>query len=213
MTTPGRKKRPTEGARRQLNYMIRISCSGSGPRELDPRRHGAGRRRNGRRYNPQSVRSPLARAVPLNDTDCRRDDYFQGDLTRGHDVLPLQAGALPNSQPPTPVPQGRAGDAPYVGCPTQIVQFKRRTGQCPLWVKSRHVHRNRACPLYSQKRPRKRIPAKAMSALPPKAEIHAGPSARSWRSRRVRAYDKMRRVCGAAHTVYRAAREILVASF
>ena len=29
----------------------------------------------------------------------------------------------------------------------------------------------------------------------------------------VRAYDKMRRVCGAAHTVYRAAREILVASF
>ena len=88
-----------------------------------------------------------------------------------------------------------------------------RADRCPLWVKSRHVHRNRACPLYSQKRPRKRIPAKAMSALPPKAEIHAGPSARSWRSRRVRAYDKMRRVCGAAHTVYRAAREILVASF
>ena len=46
--------------------------------------------------------------------------------------------------------------------------------QCPLWVKSRHVHRNRAGPLYSQKRPRKRIPAKAMSLYPRKRRSMRG---------------------------------------
>ena len=25
------------------------------------------------------------------------------------------------------------------------------TGRCPLWVKSRHSHRTKACPLYLQK--------------------------------------------------------------
>ena len=43
-----------------------------------PRRHAVERRRNGRRYNPQSVRSPPARAGPLNDTDCGRGNYFRG---------------------------------------------------------------------------------------------------------------------------------------
>ena len=47
------------------NYTIRILHSGSGPHQLVPRRHAVERRRNGRRYNPQSVRSPLARAGPL----------------------------------------------------------------------------------------------------------------------------------------------------
>src|SRR6185312_7566871 len=37
-----------------------------------------------------------------NDIDDRRGGYFKGDLTRGHDALLNQAGALPNSQPPTP---------------------------------------------------------------------------------------------------------------
>ena len=37
-----------------------------------------------------------------NDADYRRGGYVKGDLTSGHDALLTQAGALPNSQPPTP---------------------------------------------------------------------------------------------------------------
>src|SRR5262245_41560224 len=39
--------------------------------------------------------------------------------------------------------------------------FITRTGQlaCPLWVKSRHVRRKTACPLYPQSRPRKQTSA------------------------------------------------------
>jgi hypothetical protein len=35
-------------------------------------------------------------------TDSRRGKNFKTDLLSGHDVLPMQAGALPNSQPPAP---------------------------------------------------------------------------------------------------------------
>jgi hypothetical protein len=35
-------------------------------------------------------------------TDGRRGKNFKADLSSGHDVLPMQAGALPNSQPPAP---------------------------------------------------------------------------------------------------------------
>jgi hypothetical protein len=44
------------------NYTIRSLCSGSGPRELGPRRRATGWWRNGRRCSPRSARSPLARA-------------------------------------------------------------------------------------------------------------------------------------------------------
>src|SRR5262245_22903263 len=44
-------------------------------------------------------------------------------------------------------------------------------GRCPLWVKSRHMQRNRRCPLYPQQRPRKRTSTNTMSALPPKAGV------------------------------------------
>jgi hypothetical protein len=37
-----------------------------------------------------------------NKTGCGRGDYFEADLTVGHRLLPLQAGALPSPQPPTP---------------------------------------------------------------------------------------------------------------
>jgi hypothetical protein len=32
-------------------------------------------------------------------------NYFEADLKRGHGVAPTQAGALPNSQSPTPGPE------------------------------------------------------------------------------------------------------------
>src|SRR5262245_1316542 len=35
----------------------------------------------------------------------------------------------------------------------------RAIGQCPLWVISGHMQRNRRCPLYTRKRPRKPTPA------------------------------------------------------
>src|SRR4051794_2842021 len=37
-----------------------------------------------------------------NKTGCGGSDYFEADLTVGHRLLPLQAGALPSPQPPTP---------------------------------------------------------------------------------------------------------------
>ena len=40
----------------------------------------------------------------------------------------LQAGALPNSQPPTPVPYGPcAGDPLHMGRPTQLVQCQKKS--------------------------------------------------------------------------------------
>jgi hypothetical protein len=49
-----------------------------------------------------------------DDADFRRGDYFKGN-TSAHDVLPYrQAGALPNSQPPTPGTEGAADDGPHI---------------------------------------------------------------------------------------------------
>jgi hypothetical protein len=45
------------------------------------------------------------------------------------------------------------------------------SGPCPLWVKSGHMRRNKACPLYSQLRLQKRYLRFVMSALPPKADM------------------------------------------
>ena len=39
----------------------------------------------------------------------------------------LQAGALPNSQPPTPGHTARAGDALHMGRPTQLVQCQKKS--------------------------------------------------------------------------------------
>src|SRR6476620_10874630 len=45
-----------------------------------------------------------------------------------------------------------AGDTPYVGFPTQLIQWsKGPTGQCPLWVISGYLHCNGSCPLYPPK--------------------------------------------------------------
>jgi hypothetical protein len=38
-----------------------------------------------------------------NDADRGGGDYVKSHLTTGHDALPLQAGVLQNSQPPTPI--------------------------------------------------------------------------------------------------------------
>src|SRR5512132_113349 len=40
---------------------------------------------------------------------------------------------------------------------------------CPLWVKSRHLRRNKACPLYPRQRPRKRISAQGHVCFTPES--------------------------------------------
>jgi len=42
---------------------------------------------------------------------------------------------------------------------------------CPLWVKSRHMRCNRACPLYPNSDGKSRHAQTVMSALPPKADM------------------------------------------
>ena len=78
---------PLRRARLPSDYAIRILCSGSGPRELGPRRHAAERRRNGRRHNPQSIRSPLAQAGPLKRHRLRARQLISGDFTSCHGAL------------------------------------------------------------------------------------------------------------------------------
>jgi hypothetical protein len=41
--------------------------------------------------------------------------------------------------------------------------------RCPLWVKSRHVHCKKACPLSPQKRPQKRISAQGQVGFTPES--------------------------------------------
>src|SRR5262245_23674075 len=43
--------------------------------------------------------------------------------------------------------------------------------KCPLWVISRHMQRNRRCPLYPNSDRESGLPAKVMSALPPRADM------------------------------------------
>jgi hypothetical protein len=43
--------------------------------------------------------------------------------------------------------------------------------KCPLWVKSRHMRRNKACPLYPNSDRESGLPHTVMSALPLKADV------------------------------------------
>ena len=79
----------------------------------------------------------------------------------GHDALPTQPGALPNSQPPTPVPYGRVSGSLYVGRPRQLVQ---RRSEWPIAA----TDRSGSMSALGQKQTF--CDAGAMSALPPKAD-------------------------------------------
>ena len=48
---------------------------------------------------------------------------------------------------------------------------RKKIHQCPLWAKSRHVRRNKACQLYPDNDRESGFPHEVMSALTPKADM------------------------------------------